>query len=62
MPFDEIDRTRPASDNLWNPATNLFEVAVFRRRGPPLIVRNLPLPIAELLRKSVADAVRESRS
>ena len=62
MPFDEMDGTRPASHNLWNPATNLFEVAVFRRHGPPLMVRNLPLPIAELLRKSVADAVREIRS
>lgn len=28
VPFDEMDDARPASHNLWNPATNLFEVAV----------------------------------
>jgi hypothetical protein len=29
VPFDEMDDKHPASDNLWNPATNLFKVAVF---------------------------------
>jgi hypothetical protein len=62
VPFDEIDDTRPASDSLWNPATSLFEVAVFRRYGPPLVVRNLPLPTADRLRKSVIDTLRERGS
>jgi len=60
--FDEMDGTRPASPNLWNPATNLFEVAVFRRHGPPLVVRNLPLPIAARLRKEIIGALRERHS
>ena len=62
VPFDEIDDTRPASDSLWSPATNLFEVTVFRRHGPPLVVRNLPLSIADRLRRSVTDALRRRRS
>jgi hypothetical protein len=62
VPLDEMDEARPLSGNLWNPATGLFEVAVFRRHGPPLVVRNLPLPIADRLRKSVIDALRERRS
>ena len=57
-----MDDTRLASDNLWNPATNLFEVAVFRRHGPPLIVKNLPLPTADRLRNKLIDALRERRS
>jgi len=55
--LDEIDDTRPASHSLWNPATNLSEVAVFRRYGPPLIVKNLPLQTADRLRKAIIDAV-----
>ena len=62
MPFDEMDGTRSASHNLWNPATNLFEVTVFRRHGPPLIVKNLPLRTADLLRKAITDALRQRRS
>ncbi len=60
--FDEMDDTRPASRNLWNPATNLFEVAVFRRHGPPLIVKNLPLPIADRLRNTIVDVLHERHS
>jgi hypothetical protein len=59
MPLDEMDGRRPASDNLWNPATKLFEVAVFRRHGPPLVVKNLPLPTAHRLRKAIVYALRE---
>ena len=33
--FDDMDATRPVPHDLWNPATKLFEVAVFRRHGPP---------------------------
>ena len=62
MPLDEMDEARPLSGNLWNPATNLFEVAVFRRHGPPLVVRNLPLPTADRLRKAIVYALRERQS
>jgi hypothetical protein len=34
VPLDEMDEARPLSGNLWNPAANLFEVAVFRRLRP----------------------------
>jgi len=57
-----MDDTRPASANLWNPVTNLFEVAVFRRQGPPLVVKNLPPRTADLLSKAMTDALRERRS
>ena len=57
-----MDEAQPASHNLWNPATNLFEVAVFRRHGPPLIVKNLPLRTADRLRKAITDALRQRRS
>jgi hypothetical protein len=57
-----MDDKHPASDNLWNPATNLFEVAVFRRYGPPLVLKNLPPRTADLLRKAMTDALRERRS
>jgi hypothetical protein len=60
--FDEMDGTRPVSSNLWNPATNLLEVTVFRRHGPPLIVKNLPLPLADRLRKEIVGALRERHS
>ncbi len=45
-----------------NPATSLFEVAVFRRHGPQLIVKNLLLSTADRLRKEIIDALRERRS
>ncbi len=60
--FDEVDDARPASDSLWNPATNLFEVAVYRRHGPQLAVRDLPLPTADRLREAIIDALRGRRS
>ena len=60
--FDEMDDTRPASDNLWNPVTNLFEVAVFRHHGPPLVVKNLPPGVAERLKRAMLGALRGRRS
>ena len=60
--LDEMDDTRPVPHNLWNPATNLFEVAVFRRHGPPLVVKNLPLPIADRLRNAIVDVLHERHS
>ena len=62
VPLDEVDGTRPMSDVVWNPATKLFEVWVFRRRGPPLAVKNLPLLTADLLRKAMIEALRGRRS
>jgi len=62
VPLDEMDQARPLSGNLWDPATNLFEVAVFRRHGPPLVVKNLPLRTADLLRKTLIDALRKRRA
>ena len=62
VPLGETGEARPLSGNLWNPATNLFEVAVSRRHGPPLVVKNLPPRTADLLRKAVIDALRGRRA
>jgi hypothetical protein len=63
VPFAKMVDTRLlTSHGLWNPATNLFEVAVLRLHGPPLVVKNLPLPTAGRLRKALIDALREHRS
>lgn len=62
VPLDEMDEARPLSGNLWNPATKLFEVSVFRRHGPPLVVRNLPPRTADRLRKAMTDVLSERRS
>ncbi len=57
VPFDEMQGLRPASHNLWNPATNLFEVAVVRRDGPDLVVGNLSPRTAERLRAAIVAAL-----
>ncbi len=57
-----MDEARPSSGNLWNPATKLFEVSVFRRRGPPLVVRNLSLGTADRLRAAINGALRGRRA
>ena len=62
VPFDEMVGARPASHPIWNPATNLFEVAVFRRNGADLVVKNLPLQTADRLGEAVNDALRERRA
>jgi len=56
-----MDGSQPTSHNLWNPSTNLFEVAVFRRRGPQLVVKNLPPRTADRIRKAITEALRERR-
>ena len=61
VPLDEVDVTRPASDVVWNPPTKLFEVSVFRRRGPPLVLMNLPPGVAERLRGALVVALRGRR-
>ncbi|HLL39384.1 MAG TPA: hypothetical protein VK357_06915 [Rubrobacteraceae bacterium] len=60
--FDEINDKQPVSPNIWNPATNLFEVTVYRRHGAPLVVKNLPLRTADRLRNTIIDTLRERRS
>ncbi len=62
MPFAEMGGTQPESHVFWNPGTRQFEVAVFRRNGPDLIIRNLPLHTAEQLRETIIKAVREHYS
>ena len=59
VPFDEIGGMHPALDTFWNPGTNLFEVTVFRRNGPDLVIKNLPLQTADRLREAIIDALRE---
>jgi len=50
---------QPGSHVLWNPGTRLFEVAVLRRNGPDLIIKNLPSHTADQLREAIIDALRE---
>ena len=50
---------KPESHFFWNPATGLFEVAIYRRNGQELIIKNLPLHTAEQLSEAVIDALRE---
>lgn len=50
---------RSVYGSIWNPATNLFEVAVGRRNGPDLVVKNLPLQAAEELRAAIIAALRK---
>ncbi len=59
VPFDEMGNMQPEPDTFWNPGTNLFEVTVFRRNGPNVVVKNLPLQTADRLRQAIIDALRE---
>ncbi len=59
VPFAEMGGMQPESQSLWNPGTRLFEVAVFRRNGPDLVVKNLPLQTAERLRAALIAALSE---
>ena len=59
VPLEEMGGMQPESRVFWNPGTSLFEVAVFRRNDPVLIVKNLPLQTADQLRKALVDALRE---
>lgn len=56
MPFAEVGGRKPVSHVFWNPGTKLFEVAVCRRNGPDLIIKNLPLHTAEHLREAITNA------
>ncbi len=59
VPFEEMGNMQPASDTMWNPGTNLFEVTVSRCNGPELVIKNLPLQTAEQLRGAMIEALRE---
>jgi len=59
VPFEEMGGRQPESHVIWNPGTRLFDVAVFRRNGPDLIIGNLPLHTAEQLRETIIEALRK---
>ncbi len=59
MPFTEMGSRQPESHFFWNPGTRLFEIAIHRRDGPDLIVKNLSLHTAEQLREALIDALRK---
>ena len=59
MPFAEMGGRRPESHVFWNPGTRLFEVAVFRRNGPDLIIGNLPLHTADQLSAAIIEALHK---
>ncbi len=59
MPFAKMGGMPPESQFFWNPGTGLFEVAIYRRNGQELIIKNLPLHTAEQLSEAVIDALRE---
>jgi hypothetical protein len=59
VPFTEMGSMQPEPHFFWNPGTKLFEIAIHRRDGPDLIVKNLSLNTAEQLREALIDALRE---
>jgi hypothetical protein len=59
VPFEELGGRKPESHVFWNPGTRLFEIAVHRRDGPDLIIKNLPSHTADQLREAIIDALRE---
>jgi hypothetical protein len=59
VPFTEMGGRQPESHVFLNPGTRLFEVGVFRRNGPDLIIGNLDLHAAEQLREAIIQALRE---
>ena len=61
VPFEEMSGMQPASHTFWNPGTNLFEVTVVRRNEPDLVIKNLPLQIADQLEAALTNALRERR-
>ena len=58
-PFEVMGGRQPESHVFWNPVTRLFEVAVSRRNGPDLIIKNLPLQNAEQLGAAIIDALHK---
>jgi len=54
-----VGNVSPAPATFWNLGTNLFEVTVFRRNGPDLVIKNLPQQTAQRLREAIIDGLRE---
>jgi hypothetical protein len=59
VPLAEMGGRQPEPHVFWNPGTRLFEVAVSRRNGPDLIIKNLPLQNAEQLGAAIIDALHK---
>ncbi len=59
VPFAEMGGMQPGSHVFWNPGTRLFELAVLRRNGPDLIIKNLLLHTADQLREAIIETLRE---
>ena len=59
VPFEEMGGMQLEPHIFLNPGTRLFEIAVFRRNGPDLIIKNLPLDTADQLREAIIDALHE---
>ena len=59
MPIAALGGVRPESHAFWNPGTGLFEVAVLRRNGPDVIIKNLPLDTATEVREAIIAALGE---
>jgi hypothetical protein len=62
VPFAEMGGAQPEAHVFWNAGTRLFEVAVLRRNGPDLIIKNLPLHTANQLREALINALCERYS
>ena len=59
VPFAEMGDVQSQAHVFWNPGTRLFEVAVLRRSGPDLLIKNLSLHTAAQLREAIIDVLRE---
>ena len=59
VPFGEMGGRQPESHVFLNPGTRLFEVAIFRRNGPDLIIGNLPLHTADQLSAAIIEALHK---
>ena len=59
MPFAKMGGMPPESQFFWNPSTGLFEVTIYRRNGQELIIKDLPLHIAEQLSEAIIGAPRK---
>jgi hypothetical protein len=59
VPFAKMGGMQPESQFFWNPGTGLFEVAIYRRNGQELIIKDLPLHTAEQLSEAIIGAPRK---
>ena len=59
VPFAEMGGRKSEFPFFWNPGTGLFEVAIYRRNGQELIIKDLPLHTAEQLSEAIIGAPRK---